>query len=446
MTPPDIKSNIIKSIIMVLILIISPAISASYQTEIVQKSYIAYYARPADPSGLDYWVGRLNQNDGDIQGIIDGFGNSEEYTSRFSSLSNTELVNNIYQNLFGRDADPSGLTFYVNWLDTGQSSLAKIALNILDGASGNDLIILKNKLDFSHYYTSLVRSNLINYNLSTVVSAISSITASITTFEHAKQQIVNTIKLTGRLNDTGITVCGDYAYSNVHDCNLLIDSKGYPIPPDVRAQGTGQDGHVGRDVTHNDDSDGHAGFSFTKIDANGKVLSAEATGWSCVKDNVTGLIWEIKQGKSNNQKGDSGLHDPDDRYHWYEPDSNKNGGDSGYQSKNYAVCHGYIESDSATYCNTKAYVDRINKTGWCGASDWRLPTEAELRSIVNYQYQDPAIDVDWFPNTQSHSYWSASPVAEDVYDYAALISFYDGRNTNGPKMEHGYVRLVRGGE
>lgn len=69
----------------------------------------------------------------------------------------------------------------------------------------------------------------------------------------------------------------------------------------------------GLSVNNNDDSDGHAGFSFTKLDANGNELLANATDWSCVKDNVTGLIWEVKQG-GNGTVGDEGLHDADDTY------------------------------------------------------------------------------------------------------------------------------------
>jgi len=62
---------------------------------------------------------------------------------------------------------------------------------------------------------------------------------------------------TGRLNDTGITACSNEGQN------------GLPCP---LATHPGQDGDSGRDATANDDRDGHAGFSFTKLDANGKPL------------------------------------------------------------------------------------------------------------------------------------------------------------------------------
>ena len=70
-----------------------------------------------------------------------------------------------------------------------------------------------------------------------------------------------------------------------------------------------QDCSHGRDATHNDDWDGHAGFSFTKLDRNGNPLPAAATSWSCVRDNVTGLTWEVKT-------NDGGIHDKDNTYWW----------------------------------------------------------------------------------------------------------------------------------
>ncbi|MCP4697528.1 MAG: DUF1566 domain-containing protein [Gammaproteobacteria bacterium] len=43
-----------------------------------------------------------------------------------------------------------------------------------------------------------------------------------------------------------------------------------------------------------------------------------------------------------------------------------------------------------------------------GHTDWRLPSRQELISIVAYGRYDPAIDTDFFPDTRSNSYWSAS--------------------------------------
>jgi hypothetical protein len=49
--------------------------------------------------------------------------------------------------------------------------------------------------------------------------------------------------------------------------------------------------------------------SYTKLDVNGNALPFSATEWEMVRDNVTGLIWEIKT-------DDGTIHDKDNRYRW----------------------------------------------------------------------------------------------------------------------------------
>ncbi|UOG93574.1 MAG: DUF1566 domain-containing protein [Candidatus Thiothrix sulfatifontis] len=221
---------------------------------------------------------------------------------------------------------------------------------------------------------------------------------------------------TGRLNDTGITSCADYAFgdtrsgkhnNDVH-CSLLTDVDGDPVP-------LGQDAVYGRDFTHNDDSDGHAGFSFTKIGASGEALPADAPQWRCVKDNVTGLIWEIKQGQTNQIIGDAGLHDPDDRYTWYNSNASVKGGHEGSADGGEANCSGYSAADTVSYCNTEAYVKRVNKAGLCGASDWRMPSVKELTSLADLSLTVIAIDQRYFPQTQATAYWS-NTVLTHVYN------------------------------
>ncbi|MCY4514956.1 MAG: DUF4214 domain-containing protein [Candidatus Tectomicrobia bacterium] len=108
------------------------------EAQIIQNAYLAYYGRPADPAGLDYWAGRLKDADGNLGEIIAAFGTSAEFTDRFGQLENTELVNAIYQRLLKRDADPSGLEFYLDQLESGEKDLGSIALDIFNGVKQTD--------------------------------------------------------------------------------------------------------------------------------------------------------------------------------------------------------------------------------------------------------------------------------------------------------------------
>jgi hypothetical protein len=190
---------------------------------------------------------------------------------------------------------------------------------------------------------------------------------------------------------------------------------------------------------------GAAGFDFSKIANDGSDLPAGAAlgtdpaDWGCTRDNVTGLMWEVKT-------NDNGLRDKDHSYVWYDANTTINGGDSGPVGGN--SCNGTLP---AGQCNTSAYVAAVNALAGsnrlCGHTDWRMPTGQELQSIAHYgATAAPYIDVAYFPNTTSPFafYWSGVTVASFAQN-AWYLSYDDGGllSTNGKQIA-GQVRLVRG--
>ncbi len=241
------------------------------------------------------------------------------------------------------------------------------------------------------------------------------------------------------INDTGAAKCTG-ADEQMIDCPVA----GFPD----------QDALFGRDLWFFEPMDGHAGFSYTKLDENGNSLPADAQHWRCIHDNVTNLIWEKKS-------KDGGLQDWENTYSWYNPDDTVNAGFEG--TADAGICTDGID------CDTLAYVEKINSLKLCGSSSWSVPTRQELLSIVrngdlggkltgpNYM---PAFESTYFPNTNYNqsspgddrlgSYWSATPFTGGTPS-AFYVNFGNGETWYGD-MSGGsdgkglsYLRLVHQG-
>ncbi|WP_417420259.1 DUF4214 domain-containing protein [Halomonas sp.] len=123
--------------------------------DLAQTLYVAYYGRPADKAGLEFWADEIEASG--AAAVVSVFGNSEEYVARFGDHSSEELVNSIYQQAFNRDADEGGLAFYTEKLESGELDLASIALTIVENAANDDAqdaTVLENKVAAANAFTA----------------------------------------------------------------------------------------------------------------------------------------------------------------------------------------------------------------------------------------------------------------------------------------------------
>ena len=105
-------------------------------------------------------------------------------------------------------------------------------------------------------------------------------------------------------------------------------------------------------------------MSYTKLDGSGNALPDSATSWVMVRDNVTGLIWEMKTNKDGIQNYND-PHDADNTYTWYDSNPATNGGNAGTPGNG---------------TDTEDFIKALNDAHYGGYSDWRLPTIKELDS------------------------------------------------------------------
>lgn len=186
-----------------------------------------------------------------------------------------------------------------------------------------------------------------------------------TTIDRSHSITVSDTATFGGLTDTGISTLrasacySDGPYPHLGSCT---EAQKTAFPDQ-------QDAMIGRDVTDPYAADGKLGFSYSKVGTYAKSL--------CVRDNITGLMWEIKS-------------DTDPLRH----------------KQNTYTNYGDNRAGDAS-----AFVANVNATGLCGFNDWRLPNRHELQSLVNYgvtRAGPPVIDFDWFPAFLAAPFWSSS--------------------------------------
>ncbi|HBI14411.1 MAG TPA: hypothetical protein DDY20_02655 [Desulfobulbaceae bacterium] len=174
--------------------------------------------------------------------------------------------------------------------------------------------------------------------------------------------------------------------------------------------------------------------SYTKLEINGNALPESAKSWAMVRDNITGLIWEAKDGRDGIQDY-TNHHDADNIYTWCDTNPDTNGGNQGTCGTN----------------DTKDFIDALNGSSFGGHTDWRLPSIKELTTLVDRSRYGPAIGTNYFPLTvwslyEKPSYWSSTT---DLFrqDKAWRINFRNGDSEETRlKLIRCHVRAVRGGQ
>jgi subtilisin family serine protease len=226
-------------------------------------------------------------------------------------------------------------------------------------------------------------------------------------------------KLTLTDTGTGILGCYQAGVAGIVNC----------ASSDAIALNDKQDGMTGLDFENPDSSDGYLGFKYTKVSSVGIALPNTSLNWDCVKDEITGLLWENK-----NIIGSNPLHLRD-------------------ASKRY------FSDTSGMPGSAEEFVSQVNSINLCGYSDWRIPSLLELQTLVNFSQNNdrfrgiPLIDQNYFENTSS-DYWMSSSRSNYSGDtrllFLAAQRLYDGTDlelgsNRGSAGSPLYVRLVRGG-
>lgn len=250
--------------------------------------------------------------------------------------------------------------------------------------------------------------------------------------DSAQTQVLAEPKALGLINDTGMNRCFD-------NSKVLSNCVSTEFPE--------QDASRGRDV-HASLLDkvgsGPGAFDFTKLDQFAGELPDSSTTFSCVRDNISGLIWEVKQ-VSNGILPNTQLREAQNSYTWFLNSVN-NGGESGVEAAAQTSC------PSTVNCGLEQYLTEVNEANYCGGNNWRVPTHSELSSLLSFAQEGSGsvMIADYFPNTATQlindvvPYWTMQTSVEGGrYAFAWAIDMVSGKDIGYPKQNLGYVRLVR---
>ena len=86
----------------------------------IERLYQAYFLRPADAGGFEYWKG-IYRSGYSLAQISDYFAGSNEFQSRYGTLTNDEYVELLYNNVLRRPSDPDGKAYWLGVLNGGRS-------------------------------------------------------------------------------------------------------------------------------------------------------------------------------------------------------------------------------------------------------------------------------------------------------------------------------------
>lgn len=130
-------------------------------TQAVQQLYVAYFNRPADSGGLAYWEGVIASQSGSVAAISAAFSQSAEYIAAYAGMNNAQIVDQVYHNLFGRQAESGGLAYWVPLLDRRAITIDNVVTQVAAGAQGSDAVAYSSKVAAATTFTAFLTDSSI---------------------------------------------------------------------------------------------------------------------------------------------------------------------------------------------------------------------------------------------------------------------------------------------
>jgi hypothetical protein len=120
----------------------------------VVRLYFTYYLRLPDYDGLMFWVNSyaagMSLND-----ISEAFARAQEFIDQYGSVTNEEFVRQMYINVYGRQPDSDGLSYWTGMLDTAALTRGQVMVEF--SSAKEYLSISVNQVYVTMTYVGLLR-------------------------------------------------------------------------------------------------------------------------------------------------------------------------------------------------------------------------------------------------------------------------------------------------
>ena len=104
------------------------------------RLYNAAFKRLPDRSGLNYWINEYSSGRSNISNIASAFVTSNEFNQLYGeNISNSIFINTLYKNVLSRDADASGLSYWLGQLNSGAETRYEALLGFAESAENKAL-------------------------------------------------------------------------------------------------------------------------------------------------------------------------------------------------------------------------------------------------------------------------------------------------------------------
>jgi hypothetical protein len=137
----------------------------------VIRLYFAFFKRSPDLGGANYWIAKRKSGTTNLNQMASSFAASNEFKTKYGTLSNSDFVKQVYVNVFERQPDPNGLAYWTSKLNNKSATRGQVMVGFSESNeyAGNEGAIGKStgRVEASDIWMAIMKTVPTNNGLLT---------------------------------------------------------------------------------------------------------------------------------------------------------------------------------------------------------------------------------------------------------------------------------------